>query len=41
MEYNIEVAIGGMTHMLNIMMIGSGIEVIIRLLPQQFERLQC
>jgi hypothetical protein len=37
MEYNV----GGMTHVPSFMTIGLGIEVMIRLLPQHFERLQC
>jgi hypothetical protein len=31
----------GMIHIPRFMKIGSGIQVILRLLPQQFERLQC
>jgi hypothetical protein len=32
---------GGMIHVLSLMSIGSGIEVILRLLSQQTERPQC
>jgi hypothetical protein len=37
----IEMTSDGMTHMPGFMTIFSGIEVILRVLPQQFERLYC
>jgi hypothetical protein len=40
-KYATEMASGGMTYILSLMMIGSSIWVSLRLLPQQFERLQC
>jgi hypothetical protein len=41
MKYAIEMASGGMIYIPSFMMIGSSIQVILRLLPKQFERLQC
>jgi hypothetical protein len=39
MEHSFEVTSGGMIHMWNFMMIDSGIQVILRLLLQQVEKL--
>jgi hypothetical protein len=39
MKYTDEMASGGMIYILILMTIGSGILVILRVLPQQFERL--
>jgi hypothetical protein len=41
MNYAIEMASGGMIYIPNFMMTGSDIQVVLRLLPIQFERLQC
>jgi hypothetical protein len=41
MEYAVEMATGSMIYIPNFMTIGSGIQVTLRLLPQQFELLQC
>jgi hypothetical protein len=41
MKYTVEMASGGMIYIPSLMTIGSGIRVILRILPQQFERLQC
>jgi hypothetical protein len=40
-EYTVEVDSNGMVYIPTLMMICSSIQVILRLLPQQFERLQC
>jgi hypothetical protein len=40
-KYAVMMASGGMIYIPTFMMIPSGIKVILRLLPQQFERLQC
>jgi hypothetical protein len=39
MKYAFEMASGGIIYIPDFMMIGSGIHVILSLLPQQFERL--
>jgi hypothetical protein len=39
MMYAVKVTSDGMTHNPSFMTIGSGIQVILRVLPQQFERL--
>jgi hypothetical protein len=39
MRYTVEMASDGMTYILSFMMIDSGIQVMLRVLPQQFERL--
>jgi hypothetical protein len=39
MKYASKMAPGGMIHIPSLIMIGSGIQVILRVLPQQFERL--
>jgi hypothetical protein len=41
MKYSVEKASDGMMYVLSYMKIGSGIQVILRLLPQQSEKLQC
>jgi hypothetical protein len=41
MKYTIAVASDGMIYIPHFMKIGSGIQVILRLLPEKFERLQC
>jgi hypothetical protein len=41
MKYVIQMDSGGMIYIQSCIMIGSGIQIILRLLPQQFERLQC
>jgi hypothetical protein len=41
MKYAFEKASGDVTHIPSFMMMGSGIQVIIRLLSQEFERLRC
>jgi hypothetical protein len=41
MKYVTEMASGGMTYIPSFMTIDSGIQVILRLLPQQFDWLQC
>jgi hypothetical protein len=41
MRYTIEMASHGMIYVLSFMKIGLGIQVILGLLPGQFERLQC
>jgi hypothetical protein len=38
-KYAREMASGGMIHVSSLMMVGSGIRVILSVLPQQFERL--
>jgi hypothetical protein len=40
MKYAVEMASGGMLYIRRFVIISSGIQVILRLLPQQFERLQ-
>jgi hypothetical protein len=40
MTYTVEMALGSMIYISSFMMIGSGIQIIVRLLPQQFDRLQ-
>jgi hypothetical protein len=40
-EVRLEVALGGMRYIRRFMTNGSGIQVTIRALPQQFERLLC
>jgi hypothetical protein len=40
-KYAVENALHGTVFILGLMMTGSGIKVTLRLLPQQFERLQC
>lgn len=40
MKYVVEIASGGMTYIQSFMAIGSGNQVISRLLPQQLERLK-
>jgi hypothetical protein len=37
----IEITSGGMVYISSFMMIGSDLQLILRLLPQQFERVQC
>jgi hypothetical protein len=37
MKYVIEISSGGMIYIPNFMMIGSGIQIILSILPQQFE----
>jgi hypothetical protein len=39
MKYTVEMASGGMIYIPSLMTIGSGIRVILRALPKQFERL--
>jgi hypothetical protein len=41
MRYTTEVISGGVTYSPSFMKIGSDIQVILRLSPQQFQRLQC
>jgi hypothetical protein len=41
MKYAVEMALGCMIYIPSLMTIGSGIRVILRVLRQQFERLQC
>jgi hypothetical protein len=41
MNYDVEMDSGGMIYVPSFTMINSGIQVILRLLPQQSERLQC
>jgi hypothetical protein len=41
MWYTVEMASDGMIYIPSFMKIGSGIQVILMLLPQQHERLQC
>jgi hypothetical protein len=41
MKYTIEMTSDGMIYIPSFVTIGSGIQVILRLLPEQFERLQC
>jgi hypothetical protein len=43
MKYSVEMNSGGITYSCtpSFMMIGSGIQVITRLLSQQFDRMQC
>jgi hypothetical protein len=41
MNYTVEMASDGVMYIPSFIKIGSGIKVILRLLPQQFERLQC
>jgi hypothetical protein len=41
MKYTVEMSSGGMTYMPSFMTIGSGVQVILRVLPQQLEMLQC
>jgi hypothetical protein len=41
MKYAVDVASGGMIHISRLITIGSDIQVMLRLLLQQFERLQC
>jgi hypothetical protein len=41
MKYTVEMASGGMIYIPSFMKIGSGIQLILKVLPQQFERLQC
>jgi hypothetical protein len=41
MKYAVQIVSDVMIYIPRLMTIGSGIEVILRLLPQQFERLQC
>jgi hypothetical protein len=41
MKYAVEMASVGLIYIPNFMMNGSDIQVILKLLPQQFERLQC
>jgi hypothetical protein len=41
MKYAVEMASDGMIYIPSLMTIGSGIRVILRVLPQQFERPQC
>jgi hypothetical protein len=41
MKYAVDVASSGMIHISRLIMIGSDIQVMLRLLPQQPERLQC
>jgi hypothetical protein len=41
MECATEMASDGMTYIQSFIMIGSGMQVILRLPPQQFESLQC
>jgi hypothetical protein len=38
---SIQMASGGMTYIQRLIMIGSGIQIMLRLIPQQFEKLQC
>jgi hypothetical protein len=40
MKYAIKMASGGMIYVPSFMTISSGIQIILRILPQQFERLQ-
>jgi hypothetical protein len=40
MKYNVQMDSGGMIYIPSFLTIGSGIQVILRLLPQRFERLQ-
>jgi hypothetical protein len=41
MKYTVKLASDGMIYILSFMNIGSGIQVILRLLPLQSEKLQC
>jgi hypothetical protein len=41
MEYAVETASGGMIHIPSFKMIVSGIQVTLRSLPEQFDRLYC
>jgi hypothetical protein len=41
MKYTTEMASDGMTFVPSFIMTGSGIQVILRLLPRESERLQC
>jgi hypothetical protein len=41
MKYTVQMASNNKIYILSFMRIGSGIRVILRLLPQQFEMLQC
>jgi hypothetical protein len=41
MKYEVKVASDAMTHIASFMNIGSGIKIILKLLPRQFERFQC
>jgi hypothetical protein len=41
MKYIVEMYSGDMIYVPSLMTIGSGIRVILRELPEQFERLQC
>jgi hypothetical protein len=40
-KYTIEMTSGGMIYIPSLMKIGSGVQVILLLLPRQSERLQC
>jgi hypothetical protein len=41
MKYAVEMASGGIKHLSSFMTVGCGIQVLWRLLPRKFERLQC